>query len=131
MDFNKPQNKKQNEKEVKPQQKETKSDNFLTDDEMYDLFMNEDITHIIEIPLFPQDFYHYQGSKRISDAEINEWVEECVLYLEQEQDEQIATYQSGDAKVLVMKCFDDADQYHYVIDIYRDRHTIEIAPQEI
>jgi hypothetical protein len=132
MDFNNPKKKKVEEQPKKKDKKVDKS-NILSDDELIELFADEEITHIIELPMYPHDFYHYQGlgNKRVTDDEINMWIEECVLYLEQEQDEFICTAQSGDTKVMVMRVFDDAEMYHYLIEVYKERYTIEITPEEL
>jgi hypothetical protein len=129
MDFNNPKKKKV-EETPKQDAKQEKS-NILSDEELIELFADEDITHIIELPMYPQDFYHFQGGKRITNEEINMWIEECVLFLEQEQDEFICTAQSGDVKVMVMRIFDDAEMYHYLVEVYKERYSIEITPEEI
>lgn len=130
MDFNNPKKKKEETNKNKEKKKEKKQ-NILSDEELIELFASEEITHIIELPLYPNDFYHFQGGKQISEEEINMWIEECVLYLEQEQDEFICTAQSGDTKVMVMRVFEDAEMYHYIIEVYKDRYSIEIAPEEM
>lgn len=129
MDFNNPKKKQEVEKPKK--EKQVEKSNILSDDELIELFADEEITHIIELPMYPTDFYHFQGGKRVSDEEINMWIEECVLFLEQEQDEFICTAQSGDAKVMVMRVFEDAEIYHYIIEVYRERYSIEITPEEL
>jgi hypothetical protein len=129
MDFNNPKKKKEEKTSEKKAKKEKEP--VLSDDELYELFSNEDLTHIVELPFFPEDFFHYDGGKHISDEEINQWIEECVLFLEQEQEEFICTANSGDSKVMVMRVFDEEDDYRYIIEVYRDRYTIEIKPEEL
>jgi hypothetical protein len=131
MDFNNPKKKKEEENQPKKEKKKEKKSNILSDEELIELFADEEITHIIELPLFPSDFYHIQGGKRISAEEVNLWIEECVLFLEQEQDEFICTAQSGDTKVMVMRIFEDAEMYHYIVEVYKERYSIEIAPEEM
>lgn len=128
MDFNNPKKKEEENKDEK-NKKEKKP--ILSDDELLELFSSEDITHVIELPLYPSEFYHYDGGKKISDEEINSWIEECILFLEQEQDEFFCTAHSGDTKVMVVRVFDDEVDYRYVIEVYKDRYTIEIAPEEL
>jgi hypothetical protein len=129
MDFNNPKKKEIEETPIK--EKKQENSNILSDDEIIELFADEDITHVVEIPFYPQDFYHFQDAKRISNEEINMWIEECVLFLEQEQDEFICTAQSGDTKVMVMRIYDDAEIYHYLIEVYKERYSIEITPEEL
>jgi hypothetical protein len=129
MDFNNPKKKKEEEKKENKSKKEKKP--VLSEDELLELYANEEITHVIELPLFPSEFHHYEGGKQISDEEINGWIEECILFLEQEQDEFFCTAQSGDSKVMVVRVYDDHVDYRYIIEVYKDRYTIEVAPEEL
>lgn len=130
MDFNNPKKKKEEKENVESTNKKEKQP-VLSDDELLELFANDEITHVIELPLFPSEFYHFDGGKKISDDEINQWVEECILFLEQEQDEFFCTAHSGDTKVMVVRVFDDNDNYRYIIEVYKDRYSIEIEPEEL
>jgi hypothetical protein len=131
MDFNNPKKKKEEKNKTNESTNKKEKKPVLSDDELLELFANEEITHVIELPLFPSEFYHYEGGKKISDIEINEWIEECVLFLEQEQEEFFCTAHSGDTKVMVVKVFDDGDNYRYIVEVYKDRYTIEIVPEEL
>jgi hypothetical protein len=132
LDFNKPQNnkKKKIEEEQKNEIKEERK-SILSDDELFDLYINEDVTHILEVPLYPHDFINQQGGKKISHDLVNEWIEECIYFLEQEPQEQYASFESGDTKVVVVRRYDNEDSYYYTIDVYKNRYTIEISPQEL
>jgi hypothetical protein len=130
MDFNKPQ--KHNQKKEKNNEGhknnliESKDINYSYDEEDFEYY-----DYTIELPLFPDDFEEYTGNKQISDDKINDWIEECIILLESDKAETYATAQAGDTKLVVLRIYDDADNYHYVIEVFRDRYTIEIYPEEL
>lgn len=129
MDFNKPQKNNDNNKKKKKDDKEKVSLEFRETN-----FDEEDIEYfdyLIELPLYPNDFEHCKGSKKITDDEINMWIEECIIALESDKSETYATSQAGDTKLVVLRMYDDAENYHYIIEVFRDRHTIEIYPEEL
>lgn len=134
MDFNKPQ-KNNNEEDKKKDEKEkikieTREIYLTFDDE----FSEEDLEffdYTLELPLFPDDFEEYVGEKQISDEKINDWIAECIILLETDKAETYATAQAGDTKLVVLRVYDDADNYHYIIEVFRDRYTIEIYPEEL
>ena len=130
MDFNKPQkknNKKENNKEeLKNNLIESKENHYSYDEEDFEYF-----DYTIELPLFPEDFEEYTGEKKISDDKINDWIEECIILLESDKSETYATAQAGDTKLVVLRIYEDADNYHYIIEVFRDRYTIEIYPEEL
>ena len=130
MDFNKPQknnNKKENNKEeLKNNLIESKDNHYSYDEEDFEYF-----DYTIELPLFPEDFEEYTGEKKISDDKINDWIEECIILLESDKSETYATAQAGDTKLVVLRIYEDADNYHYIIEVFRDRYTIEIYPEEL
>ncbi|HMG15476.1 MAG TPA: hypothetical protein VK590_08525 [Saprospiraceae bacterium] len=129
MDFNKPQknNRKENKKEeLKNNLIESKENQYDYDEEDFEYF-----DYTIELPLFPDDFEEYTGEKKISDDRINDWIEECIILLESDKSETYATAQAGDTKLVVLRIYEDADNYHYIIEVFRDRYTIEIYPEEL
>lgn len=128
MDFNKPQKNNKNQKKDNKEKNSIESKEILYnyDDEDYEYF-----DYTIELPLFPDDFEEYTGNKQISDDKINDWIEECIILLESDKGETYATAQAGDTKLVVLRIFDDADNYHYVVEVFRDRYTIEIYPEEL
>lgn len=135
MDFNKPQNNNNNNpnKENK-ESKENKDKIIIESKEIHYSYNEEDFElydYTIELPLFPEDFEEYTGNKQISDDQINEWIEECIILLESDKSETYATAQAGDTKLVVLRIFEDADNYHYVVEVFRDRYTIEIYPEEL
>ena len=130
MDFNKPQKhnhkKDNNEEERKINLIESKEIIYSYDEEDFEYF-----DYTIELPLFPDDFDEYSGEKKISEDKINDWIEECIILLESDKSETYATAQAGDTKLVVLRVYDDADSYHYIIEVFRDRYTIEIYPEEL
>lgn len=131
MDFNKPQ--KNNDK--KNNKKEERKNNLIESTEIHFTFDDEEdyeyYDYTIELPLFPEDFEVYTGEKKISNEKINDWIEECIILLESDKAETYATAQAGDTKLVVLRVYDDADNYHYIIEVFRDRYTIEIYPEEL
>lgn len=130
MDFNKPQ-KNNKKKEVNNEERlnnliESKDIQYGYDEEDFEYF-----DYTIELPLFPDDFEEYTGEKQISDDKINDWIEECIILLESDKSETYATAQAGDTKLVVLRIYEDADNYHYIIEVFRDRYTIEIYPEEL
>ena len=127
MDFNRP--KKSVKKEETPASNQVKKYDF---DEL-DFYGIENADYFIELPLFPDDFETMNGAKRTSDDQINQWIEDCVLHLESDRSEKFASAQSGDAKLIVLRIMEeeDSDSYHYLIEIFRDRHSIEVFPEEL
>ena len=129
MDFNKPQknNRKENKKEeLKNNLIESKDIHYEYDEEDFEYF-----DYTIELPLFPEDFEEYTGEKKITNDKINDWIEECIILLESDKSETYATAQAGDTKLVVLRIYEDADNYHYIIEVFRDRYTIEIYPEEL
>lgn len=130
MDFNKPQKnnnrKEKNSEELKNNLIESKDIQFGYDEEDFEYF-----DYTIELPLFPDDFEEYTGEKKISDDKINDWIEECIILLESEKSETYATAQAGDTKLVVLRIYEDADNYHYIVEVFKDRYTIEIYPEEL
>jgi len=135
MDFNKPQkrNKDQNNKNNKKEEKrviESKEIYFTYSDDMSEQDY-EYYDYTLELPLFPDDFEEYKGEKSISNEKINDWIAECIILLESDNSETYATAQAGDTKIVVLRIYDDADNYHYIIEVFKDRYTIEIYPEEL
>jgi hypothetical protein len=131
MDFNKPQ--KKNDDLKNEEVKNIKQNNYMESKETH-YFDDEDFEYFdytIELPLFPDDFDVYVGDKKISDDKINDWIEECIILLESDKEETFATAQAGDTKLVVLRIFDDSENYHYLIEIFRNRYTIEIYPEEM
>jgi len=135
MDFNKPQNNNNsNSNKENKESKENKDKIIIESKEIHYSYNEEDFElydYTIELPLFPEDFEEYTGNKQISDDQINEWIEECIILLESDKSETYATAQAGDTKLVVLRIFEDADNYHYVVEVFRDRYTIEIYPEEL
>jgi hypothetical protein len=130
MDFNKPQ--KHNQKKEK--NNEDRKNNLIESKDIHYSYDEEDFEYFdytIELPLFPDDFEEYTGNKQISDDKINDWIEECIILLESDKSETYATAQAGDTKLVVLRIYEDADNYHYIIEVFRDRYTIEIYPEEL
>jgi hypothetical protein len=131
MDFNKPQ--KKNNDFKNEEVKNVKQNNHMESKEIH-YFDDDDFEYFdytIELPLFPDDFDVYVGDKKISDDKINDWIEECIILLESDKEETFATAQAGDTKLVVLRIFDDSENYHYLIEIFRNRYTIEIYPEEM
>lgn len=132
MDFNKPQ--KNNQKKEKEKNNEEHKINLIESKDIHYSYDEEDFEYYdytIEVPLFPDDFEQYTGNKQITDDKINDWIEECIILLESDKAETYATAQAGDTKLVVLRIYDDADNYHYIIEVFRDRYTIEIYPEEL
>lgn len=129
MDFNKPQKNNDESKRKRKEEKEKVSLEFR--ETHFDEDDVEYFDYLIDLPLFPEDFQHYHGNKKITNEEINLWIEECIIALESEKHETYATSQAGDTKLVVLRMYDDNENYHYIVEVFRDRHTIEIYPEEL
>ena len=139
MDFNKPQkdnDSNQNKKKLtEKKNQKLKSEIEKTSLEFRETEFNEEnleyFDYLIELPMFPHDFEHYKGNKKTTNEEINAWIEECIIALESDKSETYATAQTGDTKVIVLRVFDSEENYHYVIEVFRNRYTVEVFPEEL
>lgn len=64
-----------------------------------------------DILQYPQDFYSFENGVPIKDAEINEWIKECVNDLDKNID--YAARSSGDTLVFAYK----SDQYSHMAEV--------------
>lgn len=57
----------------------------------------------MRIPVYPEGFYDYTAGVNIEDGLVNEWIQECIDYLEENTESSYMFTASGNTYVLVTR----------------------------
>lgn len=79
-------------------------------------------TLTVDIVQYPQDFYSFENGVPVKDAEINEWIRECVNDLDKNND--YASRSSGDS--LVFACKNDEESHTAEVVVAKNYHVTEV-----
>jgi len=74
----------------------------------------------LSIPKYPQDFYDYSNGLKISEEEINSWINECIEKLSVNESQSSYSISTGNTMVEVYKVETSKDNYDYAVIVCKN-----------